>query len=120
MHEKNYHTLTRRQNHYSCKVKCSERRKTETLCRKVGKRVRKFLTKDQSILEIVRGYQVPFFPQLLQQTLPREIQLNLKRKSVVAEKIGDLLKKVAIEKCDMEKVSAKSLFVNNLFAIIKE
>lgn len=120
MHEKNYHMLTSRQNHYSCRVKCPDRRKTETLCRKVGKRVRKFLTKDHSILEIVNVYQVPFFPQLMQQTLPREIQLNLKVKSVVAEKIGDLFKNVAIEKLDMKKVSAKSLFVSNLFLVKKK
>ena len=38
-----------------------------------------FLTKDQSILEIVKGYQIPFLSQPLQQQLPREIHLNLKK-----------------------------------------
>ena len=47
--------------------------------------------------------------------MPREIHLNLKEKSVVAEEIGNLLKKVAIEKVNMKKVSAKSQFVRNLF-----
>ena len=56
----------------------------------------------------------------MQQTLPREIQLSLKVKSVVAEEIGDLFKNVAIEKLDMKKVSTKSLFVSNLFLVKKK
>ena len=79
-----------------------------------------FLTKDQSILEIVKGYQIPFLSQPLQQLLPREIHLNLKEKSVVAEEIGNLLRKVAIEKVHMKKVSAKSQFVSNLFLVKKK
>ena len=65
------------------------------------------LTKDQRILEIVKGYQIPFFSQPLQQQSTRKIHLNLKEKSAVAEEIGNLLKKVAIEKVHMKKVSAK-------------
>ena len=76
-----------------------------------------FLTKDQSILEIVKGYQIPFLSQPLQQLLPREIHLNLKEKSVVAEEIENLLRKVAIEKVHMKKVSAKSQFVSNFFLV---
>ena len=57
----------------------------------------------------MRGYQIPFLSQPLQKQLPREIHLNLKEKSVVAEEIGNLFKKVAIEKVHMKKVSAKSL-----------
>ena len=79
-----------------------------------------FLTKDQSILEIVKGYQIPFLSQPLQQLLPREIYLNLKEKSVVAEEIENLLRKVAIEKVHMKKVSAKSQFVSNLFLVKKK
>ena len=79
-----------------------------------------FLTKDQSILEIVKGYQIPFLSQPLQQLLPREIHLNLKEKSVVAEEIGNLLRKVAIEKVHMKKVSAKSQFMSNLFLLKKK
>ena len=37
----------------------------------------------------------------------------------MAEEIGNLLKKVAIEKVHMKKVSAKSQFVSNLF-LVKE
>ena len=51
------------------------------------------LTKDQSILEIVKGYQILFLSQHLQHKLPGEIHLNLKQKSVVAEEIENLLKK---------------------------
>ena len=75
------------------------------------------LTKDQGILENVKGYQIPFLSQSLQQQLLRESHLNLKEKSVVAEEIGNLLKKIAIEKLHMKKVSAKSQFVTNLFLV---
>ena len=61
-----------------------------------------------------RNIKVLFFLNLHQQ-LPREIHLNLKEKSVAAEETGNLLKKVAIEKVHMKKVSAKSQFVRNLF-----
>ena len=37
-------------------------------------------TKDLSILEIVKRYQIPFLSQSLQQQLPREIHLNLEKK----------------------------------------
>ena len=40
---------------------------------------RKLLTKDHSILEIVKGHQIPFLSQPLQQQLSREIHLNLKK-----------------------------------------
>ena len=79
-----------------------------------------FLTKDQSILEIVKGYQIPFLSQPLQRQLPREIHLNLKEKSVGAEEIGNLSKNVAIEKNHMKKVSANSQFVSNLFLVKKK
>ena len=72
------------------------------------------LTKDQSILEIVKGYQIPFLSQPLRQQLSREIHLNLKQKSVVTEEIGNPLKKAAKEKAHMKKVSAKSQFESNL------
>ena len=52
----------------------------------------KLLRKDKIILEIVKGYQIPFLSQPLQQEVPREIHLNLKEKSGVAEEIGNLLK----------------------------
>ena len=68
----------------------------------------------------MKGYQILFLSQPLQQQLPREIHLNLKEKSVVAEEIGNLLKKVAIEKVHMKKVSAKSQFVSNLFLVKKK
>ena len=68
----------------------------------------------------MKGYQIPFLPQPRQQQLPSEIHLNLKEKSVVAEEIGNLLKKVAIEKVHMKKVSAKIQFVSNLFLVKKK
>ena len=46
------------------------------------------LTNDQNILQIVKGYQIPFLSQPQQKKLPREIQLNQKEKLVVAEEIG--------------------------------
>ena len=61
-----------------------------------------------------RNIKVLFFLNLHQQ-LPREIHLNLKEKSVAAEEIGNLLRKVAIEKVHMKRVSAKSQSVRNLF-----
>ena len=79
-----------------------------------------FLTKDQSILEIMKGYHIILLSQPLQQQLPREIHLNLKEKSVVEEEIGNLLKKVAIAKVHMKKVSAKSQFLSNLFLVKKK
>ena len=57
-----------------------------------------FLTKDQSILEIIKGYQIPFLFQSLRQQLPREIYLILKEKSVVTEDIENLLKKLQQKK----------------------
>ena len=72
------------------------------------------------MLEIVKGYQIPFLTQPMQHQLPREIHLNLKEKSVVAEEIGNLLKKVAIEKVYMKKVSTKIQFVSNLFLVKKK
>ena len=78
------------------------------------------LTKDQSILEIVKGYQIPFISQPLQQKLSWEIHLNLKEKSVVTVEIGNILKKVAMEKTHMKKVSAKSQFVSNLSVVKKK
>ena len=80
----------------------------------------RLLRKDQNILEIVKGYQIPFLSGPLQQQLPREFHINLKEKSIVAEEIRNLLKKVAIEKVHMEKVSAKSQFVSNLFVVKKK
>ena len=94
--------------------KCSDSRKIKALCKKV-----QFLTKDQIILEIVKGYRIPSLSRPLQQQLPREIHLNLKEKSVVVEEIENLLKKVAIEKVHMKKVFAKSQFVSNLFPVKK-
>ena len=94
---------------------CSDSRKTKKLRKKVG-----VSNKDKSILEIVKGYQIPFLPQPRQQHLLSEIHLNLKEKSVVAEEIGNLLKKVAIEKVHMKKVSAKIQFVSNLFLVKKK
>ena len=61
-----------------------------------------------------------FLSQPLQQQLPREIHLTLKEKSVVAEEIRNLLKKVAIEKVHIKKLSAKIQFVNNLFLVKKK
>ena len=40
---------------------------------------KELLTKDHSILEIVKGHQIPFLSQPLQQQLSREIHLNLKK-----------------------------------------
>ena len=68
----------------------------------------------------MKGYQIPFLSQPLQQELPREIYLNLKEKSVVAEEIEYLLKKVAIGKVHMKKISAKTHFVNKLFLVKKK
>ena len=68
----------------------------------------------------MQRYQTPFLSQPLQQQLPREIHLNLKEKSVVAEEIENLLKNVAIEKVHMKKASAKSQFVSNIFLVKKK
>ena len=72
-----------------------------------------FLTKDQSILEIVKGYQILFLSQPLQQgkfisTSKKNLQWWRR------------LKKDAIEKVHMEKVSVKSQFVKNLFLVKKK
>ena len=52
--------------------------------------------------------------------MPSGVHVNLKEKSVVAEEIENLLKKVAIEKVHIRKVSAKSQFVSNLFLVKKK
>ena len=88
--------------------KCPDSRKTEKLCKKVG------TSKKGS--EYIRNFEgiSNSLSFLIQQQLPREIRLNLKQKSVVVEEIGNLLKKVAIEKVHIKKVSAKSQFASNL------
>ena len=68
----------------------------------------------------MKGCQIPFPSQPLQQQLSRKIQLNLKEKSVQAEEIGNLLRKVAIEEVHMKKISAKSQFGSNLFLVKKK
>ena len=68
----------------------------------------------------MKGCQIPFLSQPLQQQLPREIHLYLKEKSEVAEELENLLKKVPIEKVHVKKVSAKSQFVSNFFLVKKE
>ena len=73
----------------------------------IAGRLKHYLTKDQGILEILKGYQSPFLFQHLQQELSREIHLSLKEKSVVVEEIGNLLEKVIIEKNHMKKVFRK-------------
>ena len=83
-------------------------------------KLEELLTKDQGVLENVKGYKISFLSQSLQQQLLRESHLNLKEKSVVAEEIGNLLKNIAIEKVHMKKVSAKSQFVTNLFLVKKK
>ena len=93
--------------------KCPDRRKTETFCKKVG------TSKGSEYFRRCEGILNSFFSQPLQQQLSREIQLNLKEKPVVAGEIGNLLKKVAIEKVHMKKVSAKSQFLSNLFLVKK-
>ena len=45
----------------------------------------------------MKGYQISLLSQPLQQQLPRQTHLNLKEKSVVAEEIVNLFKKVPIE-----------------------
>ena len=95
--------------------KCRDSRKTKTLCKKVA-----ISNKWSQYFRIVKGCQIPFLSQLLQEQLPREIHLYLKEKSIVAEEIENLLKKVATEKVHMKKVSAKSQFVSNFFLVKKE
>ena len=76
--------------------------KTESLCKKMGAS-----NKGSAYFRNREGISNSFFFPTLQQQLARDIHLNLKEKSAVAEEIGNLLKKVAIEKVHMKKVSAK-------------
>ena len=75
-----------------------------------------FLTKDQGVLEIMKGYQFPFLSQPLQQQLPREIHLSLKEKSVVAEEIGNLYEKVCNRKTSYKKGFSKKSVCEQLIS----
>ena len=95
--------------------KCPDSSKTKTLCKEVA-----ISNKGSEYFKNCEEMSNSFFFSQPLQPLPREINLNLKEKSLVAEEIGNLLKKVAIEKSHMKEVFAKNQFVSNLFLMKKK
>ena len=65
--------------------------------------------KDRSILEIVKGYSIPFLSQPCNRSL--EINLSLKEKYAVVEKMEISLEKGCNRKVCVKKFSAKSFFI---------
>ena len=76
----------------------------------------KLLTKDQELLALVEGYQIPLLIEPVQEKAPKIPNLNLEQ-----QKLVDLEVKAMLEKDSISKVChSKGEFLSSLFLISKK
>ena len=81
----------------------------------------KKLTKDQEILEIVKGYKIPLLRTPVQEKIPLNKPLIENRKFLVEKEIKKMLEKGAIKKVSQHKYQhAQNQFLSNLFLVRKK
>ena len=73
-------------------------------------------TSDPSILNIVKGYQIPFLSVPVQNSFPPLISMNPQEKVLVNQDIEQMLKKGAIKVAQQDR----SLFLNSIFVVPKK
>ena len=79
------------------------------------------LTKDQEILEIVKGYKIPLLRTPVQEKVPLNTPLKENQKFLVEEEIKEMLEKEAIKKVSQHKGQhAQHQFLTNLFLVRKK
>ena len=74
------------------------------------------LARDPSILNIVKGYQIPFLSFLFRNLLPHLFKWSSQEKVLVDQQIEQMLKKVAIKVAEEDS----SLFVSSIFVVPKK
>ena len=75
----------------------------------------KKLTNDQRILEIVKGYEIPFSEPPKQSAPPKQICLNEKETKLVDQEVQEMLRKGAITIAK----DSKGQYVSSLFLVGK-
>ena len=74
------------------------------------------LTKDQNILQIVKGYRILFLCRLKQKREPKEINFSMQEKETISLEVENLLKKGAVE----QVCPQKDQFLSNIFIVKKK
>ena len=74
------------------------------------------MTKDQNILQIVKGYGIPFLWRPKQKREPQEINFSMQEKATISLEVQNLLKKGAVE----QVCPQKDQFLSNIFKVKKK
>ena len=74
------------------------------------------LTKDQNILQILKGYRILFLCRPKQKREPKEINFSMQEKETISLEVENLLKKGAVE----QVCPQKDQFLSNIFIVKKK